>query len=330
MLTVVYTLTDALSSERVPPEQLREELGSLRVLGSSIAGLAKQLVGLGKGQGAARPVDLGQLVAASRPMLQNLAGKAVTVRVEATEGVVVNADATRLEQALMNLVINARDAVEGEGTVEIEVRSPAPGRATLRVTDDGAGIPPELRAKIFDPFFTTKATERGTGLGLMVVEQVAREIGGTVSVDSSPGKGTTFELHLPAINTSVPASTTVDEMGAEVVLLVDDDEAVRELVARGLRRLGYTVLESADGELALRLSERHKGPIDVLLTDGKIPRRSGPELAAAMRGHRPGIKQVLITGDQVIAPPELFDARIEKPCTASEVARVIRTVLRKT
>jgi len=224
-------------------------------------------------------------------------------------------------------VVNARDAIEDAGRVEIAVQSLPSGLASLSVSDNGVGMDAETRASIFDPFFTTKSKDRGTGLGLMVVEQVANELGARITIDSAVGEGTRFSLLIPTEHAISSVASPGKEMGSEVVLLVDDDVAVRGAIGRGLRRLGYTVLEAKDGELALRVSERHRGSIDVLVTDSEMPSLSGSGLAAAFRRQRPTVPCILITGGHGAVSPELFDALLRKPFTPEELATTLRSVL---
>ena len=328
MLTGLNAVIELVSRSTQPGDPLVEDLESLTLMGRSVTTLSRQLANLGRSEGAAAVwVDLGELVDSLAPVLQRLVDRPIQIDVRTQRGLVAHAEPARLEQALINLVVNARDAIEGAGRIEVSVTGLAPGIAALVVTDDGVGIDEQVQKSIFDPFFTTKAKDRGTGLGLMVVEQVATELGARIKLDSQLGKGARFELQIPIADASVPVSSTAEGMGNEVVLLVDDDAVLRTALARALRRNGYTVLESADGELALRLSERHRGPIDVLVTDGKMPKLSGPDLARAFGQQRPAACRILITGDSLPALPELFDARLQKPFTVDELAMMLRRVL---
>ncbi|MDI1248341.1 MAG: PAS domain S-box protein [Lacunisphaera sp.] len=226
----------------------------------------------------------------------------------------VNADPTQLHQVLMNLCVNARDAMPDGGTLTVEaantqVTATAPIDAALRpgpclwisIKDTGHGIPPDIMSRIFDPFFTTKGVGKGTGLGLSTVQRIVRSHEGVVKIFSQPGEGTAFELYLPAVDTQVASSQ--DELPnlphdgqQELILLVDDEPSIRESVGRLLEKWGYRVLAAADGEEALRLFVEHQGEVRLVLTDIQMPGMDGLALIRALRVLEPDMRAVVISG----------------------------------
>src|SRR5690606_18478501 len=242
-------------------------------------------------------------------------------------------DRGQIEQVLMNLVVNARDALPRGGNIVISTQNefvPARGwegdaRVTLAVRDDGTGMDEETRSRIFEPFFTTKPLGKGTGLGLSTVDGIVAQSGGRIEVASAPGKGTTFLVSFPATSepmtlvTPVP-KPTVPESGSGTILLAEDEVAVRRLLRQILSEHGYTVLEAADGISALEMACRESGPIDLLVTDMIMPGMNGRELSERLGGVHPETKVLIMSGyvehvaleDEEAFPPELL---IQKPFT---------------
>jgi CheY-like chemotaxis protein len=229
----------------------------------------------------------------------------------------VKADRSQIEQVVMNLAINARDAMPSGGRLTIEAQNVeigsdvpqqpsvvAPGKyVMLAVTDNGCGMNEETRAHIFEPFFTTKEKGKGTGLGLATVYGIVKQSGGYIWVYSEPGVGTTFKIYLPRIDedearTGVDGDATLCALprGSEVVLLVEDEKGVRELTREYLETSGYSVVEAGDGYSALELARAHEGPIHALITDVVMPGLSGRELSEQMAKLRPGIKVLYMSG----------------------------------
>jgi two-component system cell cycle sensor histidine kinase/response regulator CckA len=261
----------------------------------------------------------------------------------------IRADPNSVEQILMNLIVNSRDAMPGGGRLSIETadvdvdRTQAdeagalPGPyVMLAVADNGIGMDSETQAKIFEPFFTTKEVGKGTGLGLATVFGIVQQSGGWISVESEPGKGTTFRVYLP--RTEAPGegerasgqSVPVALEGSETILLVEDDENVRTLVRTILQRYGYQVIEAQTGGDALLVSERHGGAIDLLLTDVIMPHISGPQLA--MRLGRLVSKVLYMSGytEDSIVRQGVVDASIallQKPISPEALVRKVREVL---
>jgi CheY-like chemotaxis protein len=258
------------------------------------------------------------------------------------------ADRAQLEQVLVNLAINARDAMPNGGRLTIETADVAVGPdcpergsvptgqyVMLAVSDTGVGIPGDVLPHIFEPFFTTKPDGHGTGLGLATCYGIVHQAGGRILVRTEPGKGTRFEILLPRVDGSVDApertSAARTKPGVETLLFVEDDAAVRRIGEYILRERGYRVLSAPDGPAALRLANEHAGPIHLLITDVVLPRMSGPELARRALEQRPGLR-VLYTsgyaGDSVVqGSEEARSAFLPKPYVLDTLLSKVRTVL---
>lgn len=277
------------------------------------------LVFSGRRSVARSPVNLNVLVRTMCEMLQRLIGVDIAVRLDLDPELgPVLANAGHLEQVIMNLALNSRDAMPGGGTITIETRNlPCPElpcadggiqagvpQARIVVSDDGIGMRPELQSRIFEPFFTTKEPGKGTGLGLATVYGIVKQSGGEIRVESRPGCGTRFEIDLPQAEDaadvgffSVPGQQqqTV-ERARETILLVEDDDAVRRLAREVLERSGYTVLNASNGREALEVEDQHERPIHALVTDVMMPEMGGIELSWRVRSRRPGIRILFISG----------------------------------
>jgi CheY-like chemotaxis protein len=248
-------------------------------------------------------------------MLQRLIGEDIElVVVPAMDLGSVRADVGQIEQVVLNLAVNARDAMPSGGRLTIEMHnveldesyaaqhpSAAPGPyVMLAVSDTGVGMDETTRLRIFEPFFTTKELGRGTGLGLSTVYGIVKQSRGNIWVYSEPGGGTTFKVYFPRVASATPKSepvrTSAAVHGTGTILIVEDEVALREVVARILRSAGYTVLSAANGGDALRLLEGHSGPVHLMLTDVVMPGMSGPELAARVAAVRPEVKVIYTSG----------------------------------
>jgi len=285
-------------------------------------------------------------------MLRRLIGEDVDLVVVRPAGpALLKADHGQIEQVLVNLAVNARDAMPKGGRLTVEVarldldapvssmeETIPPGRYVVAsVTDTGAGMDHETLAHIFEPFFTTKEKGKGTGLGLSTVFGIVKQSGGYVHVESAPGQGTTFRIFLPRVEgegaRSTPVAQAVSSLkGSETVLVVEDEGPIRALIRTSLPAYGYTVLDAASAEEALSLSARHAGPLDLLLTDVVLKGGSGRTLAGQLLAQRPGIKVLYMSGytDDVIAyhgvlEPGLFF--LQKPFTPAALARKVREAL---
>ncbi|MBK8478482.1 MAG: response regulator, partial [Opitutaceae bacterium] len=297
-------------------------------------------------------LSLSELVENLRKMLHRLIGEDIELRTAlAADLGSVKADPGQFDQVVVNLAVNARDAMPDGGrltitTANIELneaycqRHPdvKPGSyVLLSVSDTGHGMPPEVQRRLFEPFFTTKPKGRGTGLGLAVIFGVVKQAGGTIEVDSAPGRGTTFKIHLPRLGEPAEklarANASADlPRGHEAILLVEDDQSVRELAASILKRQGYKVLAAANGGEALLLAERRAEPIHLLLTDVVMPGMNGRELSERLLRIRPGLAVLFASGyteDTIVHHGVLSESLhfIAKPYTLQAIAQKVRQVL---
>jgi len=314
MMSVVMGYGELLLQHLGPDDPMRRDVEEMVKAGSRSAVITRQLLAFSRQQ-VLRPtvVDVGAVVAELAPMLQRVLGsdRRLEVVPVSREGRAV-ADRTQLEQVLVNLVANARDATPGNGVVVIEVRDlelepgdldpseGAPGRwVRLCVRDDGTGMPPEVMARVFEPFFTTKPPDRGTGLGLSMVHGVVRQSGGFIRLTSAPGEGTTVAIHLPQVAEAVtPAAveTTAGRGGGERILVVEDESVVRSLVRRALEEAGYQVFQAPNGAAALDFVLANPDQIDLVLSDVVMPRLNGLELMARLRERVPRLPVLLMSG----------------------------------
>jgi CheY-like chemotaxis protein len=298
-------------------------------------------------------LNLNEVVASLEGMLRRLIGGDVDLRTTlAADLGPVRADPGQLEQVIVNLAVNARDAMPRGGKLTIETgnvdlgeayaeehRVVEPGRyVMLAVSDTGTGMDAETQAWMFEPFFTTKPKGKGTGLGLAAVYGIVRQSGGYIWVYSEPGRGTTFKIYLPRVDAAVepapprPPPATVSLAGSETVLLVEDEAQVRELTRRLLAARGYRVLTTASGPEALRTAEQHVGPIHLLVTDVVMPGMSGREVGLLLAPLHPEMRALYLSGypdgsvvhQGVLAPGTPF---LQKPFTGDALARKVREVL---
>ena len=325
LLTVIQGYGEMLSTSLAGDEAQREQVQEILQAAGRATNLTRQLLAFSRRQVLETQVlDLGTVVADTEKMLRRLIGEDVEVVVvkPATLGR-VKADPGQLEQVLLNLAVNSRDAMPGGGRLTLELAdltldapfatshdSIPPGRyVVVAVRDTGSGMDAETLGHLFEPFFTTKEKGKGTGLGLATVFGIVKQSGGYVDVASAPGAGTTIRVYLP--RTDAPRKISgirppvFSLSGSETVLLVEDEAAVRNLVRAVLERKGYVVLVAPDGAAALDLVDKHTGVIHVLLTDIVMPRMSGRDLAPAVRARRPSIKVIFMSGYTADVPTEL-------------------------
>jgi two-component system, cell cycle sensor histidine kinase and response regulator CckA len=256
----------------------------------------------------------------------------------------VLADVGQLQQVLLNLAVNARDAMPNGGALTIETRALTPPETDqdaasfvqLSVADTGVGMPAGVQAHIFEPFFTTKPSGEGTGLGLSTVYGIVNQSGGFIDVRSEVGRGTTFAIHLPRAHQQVAAPPQRDskpaDRGSETILLVEDEESVRRLAARVLERCGYRVLSAADGVEALRICREYDGEIDLVLSDVVMPGMSGPALVERVVAERPRVRTLFMSGyagDAVTRHGVLEGSPhlLPKPFTSDALGTKVRQVL---
>ncbi len=295
-------------------DRRRSKVDGILKAADTAAGLTRQLLAFSRRRVAAvQPVSLERTIAGTEKMLRRLIGEDVALITTVAAGAGwVKADPHQIDQVLMNLVVNARDAMPRGGRIDIELGNIrvdesglagtklAPGEyVRLSVRDTGCGMPPEVKARIFEPFFTTKAEGAGTGLGLAVVYGIVEQIGGAIVVDTEVGQGTAFHLYLPptveqeaAVLRELPKASG----GSETVLLVEDEPQVAEVIAGALQTSGYTVLQAGHGAEALDIARSHGAPIHLLLTDVVMPGMNGRELADRVGDLRSDIRTLYMSG----------------------------------
>jgi two-component system, cell cycle sensor histidine kinase and response regulator CckA len=333
-------------------DPMRADVEEIRHAGVRAADLTKQLLMFSRKQVIEPKVlDMNEVLSSVEKMLQRVLGEDIELTFVAGAALGrVRADPGSIEQVIMNLAVNARDAMSVGGRLTVETANvvldeehaknhlgakPGP-YVMLSVTDTGCGIDKPTLVRIFEPFFTTKEKGKGTGLGLSTVFGIVQQSGGNVWVYSEPGIGTTFKIYLPRIESTV-AESKIEIVpatlgGAETILIVEDEDQVRD-VARGiLQRHGYTVLDTSSGDEAIRLCEHHAGPIDLLLSDVVMPKMSGPSLAKQLVQARPCMKVLYMSGytDDAAVRHGLIDdklAYLQKPLTVETLTRKVRVVL---
>jgi len=356
ILTGIDGYAQIVLSELDPDSSAGRDVAQIRALAERAAGLTRQLLAFSRRQ-TLEPVvvNLNDLVANLAKMLQRLLGETIELDLRpAPDQSPVRADPGQIEQVLMNLAINARDAMPGGGRLTIETRNvevdeqaarrqvdAEPGPYVLiRVSDTGAGMDAETLSHAFEPFFTTKEVGRGTGLGLSMAYGIVREHGGWIRLESHPGEGTTFRIYLPRVEApstpaAAPAPPRREARGTETILLVEDDPAVRTLGQRVLRRQGYRVLTACTPDEALRLAARAgPGPeaLRLVVTDVVLPGLKGPDLYARLAARRPGLRVIYMSGytDEVTVPPEVRGRKslfLQKPFPPRVLLEKVREVL---
>jgi PAS domain S-box-containing protein len=317
LLTVILSTDDLLLRELDPGDPRREDAEEIKSAAMRAATLTRQLLAFSRQQPLdVKVLDVNIVVAGMGRLLRRLIGEDVALVTQQCRPLGrVRADAGRIEQVIMNLAVNARDAMQRGGTITIETANadlderdvrrdvviPQGRYVTLTVRDTGCGIDEVTRARMFDPFFTTKEPGKGTGLGLSTVYGIVTQSGGFIRVDSEPGRGATFTIYLPRCEEAAEASRQTDERawpagGDETILLVEDEDAVLVLVQKILTQEGYRVLAARNGKEALRLCGQHHGAIHLLLTDVVMPGMSGRETAARLSLLQPHMKVVYMSG----------------------------------
>jgi len=352
LLTVIFGYSELVIADPNAGTDTRTSVQAINQAAQRAAGLTGQLLAFSrKSMLQPKVLDINAVVTETGAMLRRLIGEDVALNTTLESRLnLVRFDPGQLTQVLMNLSVNARDAMPRGGTLSIETQNvelseeyantnaecrPGP-HVMLAITDTGVGMTPEVLAHIFEPFYTTKEVGSGTGLGLATVFGIVRQSGGTITVYSEPGIGTTFKLYFPSLTSAVAmeggAVAPTAQGGSETVLLVEDDDAVRRLAAASLRRFGYEVLAASSGDEALRLAAVHPETIRVMLTDVVMPGMSGPNLVLAMRERFPHIRVVFMSGytDDAVVRHGLLAAEVlflQKPFTPAGLALKIRQVL---
>ena len=352
LLTAILGYSDLLATEVGQKSPLLDSIDEIRKAGQRAAALTGQLLAFSRRQILEPKVlDLNALVANLEKMLRRLIGEDVRL-ITVLDRVIgrVRADAGQIEQVILNLAVNARDAMPKGGLLTIATQdvdldeayarnhvTVRPGSyVMLAVTDTGEGMSTETKSHLFEPFFTTKGQGKGTGLGLPTVYGIVEQSGGYVWVSSEVGRGTAFKVYLPRVAAELEVRkigiAKAPAGGAETILLVEDEQSVRALIRKLLVRNGYTVLDAGGGQEALETALRHTGPIDLLLTDVVMPEMGGSELAGRIRSLRSEIKVLFISGytDDVIVRQGLVAEALsflQKPFTPNALALKVRQVL---
>jgi two-component system cell cycle sensor histidine kinase/response regulator CckA len=352
LLTVINGYSEMVQGMLGEGDPIREMVAEVRHAGERATGLTGQLLAFSR-QSVLEPrvVELNDLVADTSKMLKRLIGEDIGLATALAPGAGrVRVDPGQFGQVLMNLAVNARDAMPAGGKLTIETRGVAldaayaeshpdarPGRYVLTaVSDTGTGMPEEVRARVFEPFFTTKGVGRGTGLGLSTVYGIVKQSGGFVEVYSEVGVGTTFKVYLPAAGPGADGAAAPGfaptRGGAEVVLLVEDQSDVRRFTRVALESYGYAVVEAADGPAALAAAARPEPRIDLLLTDVVMPGMSGRQVAEALRARRPDLRVLYVSGytDDAVVRHGILQADVaflRKPFTPMALAQKVREVL---
>jgi signal transduction histidine kinase/ActR/RegA family two-component response regulator len=353
LLTTVLGYSNMALNRLSPHEPIREEIEEIQKAGERAANLTRQLLAFSRKQlFEPKVVDVNARIVDSTRMLGRLIGERIRLVTQLDPSLgTVRADPGQIEQVLVNLVVNARDAMPDGGTLTIRTQNadvdpvsarrhfgaPPGSYVVLSVADTGVGIDSDTQKRIFEPFFTTKDKPLGTGLGLATVYGIVRQSGGQVYVESEPGEGATFFIYLPSVDEAVSpdegdTAPTGAAHGSETILLVEDEGPVRELTRRCLEQRGYAVLHAASAEEAIDLLSGHGGPLDLLLTDVVMPGASGPDLARRLTGERPDLQVLFVSGypDDSPGSAGLLEPGapfLQKPFTADTLARKVRDVL---
>jgi len=358
LLTVINGTSDLVLAQVSQGDPVHADVQEILHAGERAAALTRQLLAFSRQQILeSRVVSLNTLVGGMESLLRRVLGEDIDLVVVPAPGVGhVKVDPGQIEQVITNLAVNARDAMPQGGRLTIETQTVTTDRAYARqlgmtmppgsyvllvVSDSGAGMDEATRARVFEPFFTTKGPGKGTGLGLSTVYGIVKQSHGFIWVYSEVGQGTSFKIYLPRVtevaDTDHPTPTVVSSSGAgtETILLAEDNAGLRKLVTRVLVPAGYTVLEAATGDEALRLVERHEAPVHLLLSDVVMPGLSGRQLAEQLAQTRPGMKVLYMSGytNDTIVRHGVLEAQmpfLNKPFTAAALLRKVREVLDST
>ncbi len=353
-LTVIKGYSQLFLLDLKKDDPSRGNIEEIQKAAERAANLTRQLLAFSRRQVMEmRVIDLNLLLRDLEKMLRRIIGEDIELRINLTEGLgKVKTDPGQIEQVIMNLVVNARDAMPDGGKLTIEtanvvldekyvdshVAVESGSYVMLSVSDTGCGMSPEVKERIFEPFFTTKEKGKGTGLGLSTVYGIVKQSGGNIWVYSEPGKGTTFKVYLPAVDEALeePERETIEEMprGSETILIVEDDEAVRKLAVHILEKQGYKVLEASQESEALGIFRNREAPIHLVLMDVVMPAISGRLLVEKLKEVRGDFKVLFMSGytDDVIIHHGVLEKGVEfiqKPFTFKSLAKKVREVLDK-
>jgi two-component system cell cycle sensor histidine kinase/response regulator CckA len=351
LLGVIVGYSEGTLRTLAPEHPGRPKIEQVLKATERAASVTRQLLTFSRKQVAVpRVLDLNGIVSEMEKMLRSLIGEDVELVTKGDRGLGrVKADTGEIEQVIMNLAVNARDAMPNGGRLTIETANQelddefarehpgvVPGRyVRIVVSDDGAGIPEDIQPQIFEPFFTTKGVGKGTGLGLSTVYGIVNQSGGHIFFDSEPGRGTSFRIYLPRVDSAADlphAPLTSIPHGTETILLVEDETVLRDVARETLEEFGYRVIEAANGNAALELAAGYVAHIDLVITDVIMPGLNGRETAARLATLRPGIRILFVSGytDDAIVRHGILPsdvALLQKPFTGGTLARKVRAVL---
>ncbi len=354
LLTVIRGTTDLILADLGEDARIRTDLRDIAAAADRATALTRDLLAFSRRQVLQpRIIDVNEVAAGIQSMLRRLLPETIELRMRLSQPIGrVRADSGQLEQVIMNLAVNAKDAMPAGGVLTIESadvvldaayalshRDVTPGpHVMLVVSDTGHGMPPEVRERLFEPFFTTKSVGKGTGLGLATVYGIVKQSGGHIWVYSEEGRGTTFKVYLPAVDDHesaaerVVVATLPDARGGETILAVEDDPTVRSVTCRILRQRGYNVLEADSGPSAVKIAERFLGRIDMLVTDVVMPGMNGREVYEKVRQKHPDVLVVFTSGytdDAVLQLGIVEQAMpyLQKPFSPAALSRLVREVL---
>jgi signal transduction histidine kinase/CheY-like chemotaxis protein len=355
LLTVILGYNEMIRDQLDRDASEMEYAEEVRRAAERASALTNQLLAFSRRQVAVpRVVDLNEIVQGIDRMLRRIIGEDIQLETRLAPGIpAVKVDPSHIDQVIMNLAVNSRDAMPGGGkltieTAAVELNEEYADRhigvetgqyVMLAVSDTGSGMDADTRARLFEPYFTTKEKGKGTGLGLSIVFGIVKQNGGDILVYSEPGRGTAFKIYLPAVMTPADAQVRGEDVAGvvhatETVLLVEDDDQVRSLTLTMLARLGYRVLEAESADEAIQIAAAHEGPLDLLLSDVVMPRMSGTDLAFRLQTGRPGLRVLYMSGytDNGVIDQGMLAADtpfIQKPFTSSMLSRKVREVLGK-
>ena len=353
LLMITSANLELLEKAKQDPQRIDRYLKQIRIATDRSSALTRQMLAFSRQQVLSPTgLNLNTVINDLWKMLARLLGEDIETILSLDPALgCVSADRGQVEQVVMNLAVNARDAMPHGGKLTVKTRnvevnaSTVPGGVAeapsgpcvlLSVSDSGVGMSPAVQAQIFDPFFTTKEMGKGTGLGLATVYGIVKQSSGTISVDSEPGKGSTFRVYFPRVKEmereAEPAPPTEPEpAGSGTILLVEDETPLRQVTSEFLRARGYQVLGAENGEVALEICKSHTGPIDLLITDVVMPGHSGPAVSRQVTEMRPGVRTIFMSGytDRTMGPDILGpnDAFFQKPFNLQVLARKIHAML---
>jgi PAS domain S-box-containing protein len=352
LVAVILGTVDLALADRPDEDPLSADLREVRRAGERAARLTRQLLAFSRRQILQpRALDLNSVLPETLDMLQRLIGEDITVTLKLAQDLgLVSADPGQIDQVIMNLVVNARDAMPSGGMLTIETQdvvldeayaaehpSMQPGpHVMLAISDTGIGMDPATLGQIFEPFFTSKGPGQGTGLGLSTVYGIVKQSGGSIWAYTEIGRGSTFKVFLPRTEATLrefePVQAVTEARGSETILVVEDEDALRRLATRMLESAGFTVLAAATGEEALRLLEHHDGSVHLAVTDVVMPGLSGPDLARRISSRFPEVRVLFTSGytdDAIVRHGLLTEGThfLSKPYSVSELTRKVREVL---